>query len=285
MPSNIRKPGSGDLSATGYWSAGTAPATGEDLYFTSGKESYTAGLNLAAVDAQSINFGPEWGDDASVIGDGSSPLQIDLDRTGASTGLYFNGRCREANFAAGSTGTWTKATIAPINPTARINLSAASSGGTLVIESGLVTIGETFRPSTIRVYGGTVIIRAHSSNTPAIEVYGGRVICYRDWSSVTVYGGRFEYDLAPEGSTAYTGGTITLVGPTAEVLPLSGTCGTCIFRAGRINKSQARKALTLGSGGSTTYGPGATEIPARSGVTVTDTSRTNEGTGPKQAAA
>lgn len=284
MPTNIRKPGSSDFTASGYWSAGSSPATGEDLKVTSGKDSFTSNTNLSAVDAQSLTFGPDHGDDATVIGTASAPLRIDLDRTGASDGLYMSNRFREANLAGGTGGVWTKAVIAPINPSARVNLGAVAIT-TLIIENGIVDVTSDCTCTTIRVYGGDVTIRVHGSNVPTIENYGGRVRLFRDWTALTCTGGDTEWDVAPETGTAYTGGTVTLTGSGARVAPVSGSCGTCVFRAGTVDKSKARKELTLGSGGSTLYGPGCTEVLPRKGITVTDNSRSEEGTGPRKVAA
>lgn len=213
------------------------------------------------------------------IGSGSAPLKFGalsatLNAKGffndSNASIYFQAAC--AGGAAGGAAN-TIAYYSQSGPASR----AWCVGGALTtfdIGAGMFECATGTTNTTANVGGGSVIISYNASGGTTLTIFGGTVVCKRQYTNIYVYGGRLVYD--PEGT-----GTITtaVCGPKGTWDHRGGdiTTGTI---AGSFTVANLNRSCTIGGTALTTWPTANINRTTPSTVVATFSNETKVAGGP-----
>jgi hypothetical protein len=237
MPSNTRLKGSNDWGATAYWSAGTAPADGEDLFVNDGADTFTAGISRPGDDLLSLTVTPGFSGNGGAGGASASYMVFDVDQTNTGV-LDYNGNGDWWHQKGGTGGGIYKIVVRPIKRTMHFNLLDADND-ILEVENGVVYVGTDATLVDVLFTGGEGVIDTNGSDTiDEIYVNNARVTLKRDFTTAGVgAGGVLYWDGA-----GITGGNVALDGGT--LVWLDGNLGNVTGRGGVLDLRQLKKDVT-----------------------------------------
>jgi len=174
----------GDWSVAANWSPSGVPVASDDVYFVSGSQDVTAGLDQSAVTLLSLNFGTKY------TGSIETALQIDattLDYANKIGTVILTGTFTTANIQATAIDSpalkFTSATIATLRVT--------GGSGTVFVDSGstVSSVIEMIGANSVRVEiesGATV-------SAADITIDDGKFLTYEEVDTVTQFGGLVEF--------------------------------------------------------------------------------------------
>ncbi len=249
------------------------------MLINTGTDSFTGGMNQAGKDFKSFTLDAGAGDPNGVIGSASDPLRFDCNQT--NTGVVtLAGRMLRAAMGAGNGGTWNRLEFYPANGEFQLFLGTISTMNDLWVDGGRLEAGEaTVLPASnaVKIFSGDHIIRQHASNVPTIEVYGGRLLLQRDFTTLRIYGDAQVVIDLPAG---VTGGNIEMrASPRGRLVHLAGDLGTLDLAGGSYDKSQLYRSSSTGDA---TYWPGCVEFVTRGVAKVTHANRYERLRGPRR---
>lgn len=269
MAVSNRLRGSTDFANAAYWSLG-ALAAGNDLRISEGADGFDTNVNQAGIDFASVYFDQQYGDQSTVLGP-TAPLKFDVDRT--NTGIFkFNGRCATLNLAAGTvTGKIWELNWLPLNPNARLNLTAVTLATKIFADNGTIDIAGDVIFTTGEFAGGASYIRYNATAATLLQFNSGTHYVYRSWTNMEINGDAIVY----VDTDTVAGGAVAINGKTAQLIHLSGNMGALDIKTGTYDKSQLKKAATITS--NTWHGAKGVEKLERGSAVVTMGTTTDRG--------
>ncbi len=260
----------GDFDDANNWSDNAIPVGGDTLIFSDNSEDITGGDFSAVTSASTIIIvGNLW---TGEFGSSGSYLKIncgtfEYSGKGKASYVEFNSAVTTVSIAetgSGSTalnlgGTSTITTLRIVGGSGTINAtgartittveifgarsvildlsSVAISGTTLRMDSGSISIGDSF--TNIEVSGGSLTITGNPTAISTLDIYGGRVKYNASGSTAAITSRLAVYDGEFDASEL-----------TASVATISGTV---LYEDGKIDERNGLETITW-SGGITTNG-------------------------------
>lgn len=245
--------------------AGT-PVSGDTVYLTDGKDSYTGGLNLTGVDLFLLHATPGFGGDIA-----GTYLQLQANRT--ATGkikLEWSGRTFNLNMDAGVVNQL------EINPAANGTVNLANGNATLCIQNAGTSLwADSAYPTTHRQTGGQSFFDRGGTASTTVYVDGGVSFMNRDFGTANVNAGMLLVN-----DTTCTPTTVNVSGTGTFKAIKCGTITNLNANSGVVDFSELAQNITVSN---RALGPNCTLKMPRSGATITWSSIADVGPGPKYA--
>lgn len=208
---------------TANWSAGTAPADGEEVFVHGGNQSIT-GVDQSSIELDMLRFAPSW---TGNIGSSGNPLWIDATTAyydANTTAAYLDGIYSKFYFHSPS-----HADNALV-----LNATNANTVTTLVAELGKLTVGAACTVTTgvmnpVMAMNSVNVTIASAATITTWIVKGGKLFNNAAMTTMNQYGGH----------TEHLASTITTVNLTdGKFLPKGGTVTTLNQYGGELDLDQ-----------------------------------------------